>query len=186
MNTFLLCILFALCSFIHNVCSPFGPSASLENCISQEGQSPPERCCFVDGPKPTCKVYNAVPYQQLRLNFNIFFDLSIATNIEQVYCGTEDEKCFSLVLEENSRSKCTDSNFHSESNKCCFVTVGYKYNSNYFCYPAPKANIAELKSLVESLKSEYFGAQSVSIDCAMSYMTINIALIGIMIGLALI
>lgn len=185
MNTFLLCILFALCLFIHKACSPVN-SPSLENCLIQSAQGSPMRCCFVDGPTPTCQSYNAVPYKQLRLNFNDSFDLDKATNIEQVYCGTEDEKCLSLLLEENSRSKCTDSNFHSESNKCCFVTVGYKYNSNSFCYPAPKNNIAELESLVENLKFEYFGAQSVSIDCAISYMTINIALIGIMIGLALI
>ena len=93
-------------------------------------------------------------------------------NVNQINCGTPFEDCFKTEPTKGIREDCTSNenniNLNGKAN-CCYMTVTYKNNKRYSCYPI-KRDKTTIKNKIKELKNIYDGSKKISIDCYSSFL----------------
>ena len=94
-------------------------------------------------------------------------------NVNQINCGTTLEDCFKISPTKGIAGDCTSTenndNLKEYEAHCCYMTVTYKHNKRYSCYPIKKDKNT-IKNKIKELKSKYDGSKKISIDCYSSFL----------------
>ena len=127
--------------------------------------------CLINGPTQICKGDSSsiTSYDQIE---NLFTDNVKGyklTNINQIQCGTELEKCASIDPGDID-DECT--NFPVGDLSCCYIKLKYKYNTKYGCYPIKKDK-KTIKEKIKEMKQYYIGIKKISIYCNESFVKFN-------------
>lgn len=129
--------------------------------------------CFIDGIVPKCVALTTSSYKDLKKDITQKYNELNITDISQVHCNTEYERCIDLAPESGNKKKCTNFTITNSTEKCCYMKVKYKGNSKYSCYPALKDK-KEIKDIIKILKKEYVGSESISIDCNGKFISLGL------------
>ena len=84
-------------------------------------------------------------------------------NINQINCNTDYENCYRTEPTKGIKEDCTEIKV-KDGSSCCYMTVKYKNNKKYACYPIKKDKNT-IKSKINQLKEKYDGSKKISIDC---------------------
>ena len=91
-------------------------------------------------------------------------------NVNQINCGTALEDCFKTSPTKGIVKDCTSNeNLDNLGVSCCYMTVTYKNNKRYSCYPI-KRDKNTIKNKIKELKNLYDGSKKISIDCYSSFL----------------
>ena len=94
-------------------------------------------------------------------------------NVNQINCGTPLEDCFKTEptkgIIEDCASDENNKNLKDYGVNCCYMTVTYKNNKRYSCYPIKKDKNT-IKNKIKELKNRYDGSKKISIDCYSSFL----------------
>ena len=101
---------------------------------------------------------------------NIIKEDSNLVNVNQINCGTVLEDCFKTSPTKGIVEDCnSNENFKGLDVSCCYMTVTYKNNKRYSCYPI-KQDKNTIKNKIKELKNQYDGSKKISIDCYSSFL----------------
>ena len=99
------------------------------------------------------------------------------TDIAHVnYESCEDIQPTNGIIED-----CTSKSLN-DFQRCCYVTINYKYNEFNLCKQVPK-DLKTIKNKIKDLENVYEGSESVDIDCYSTF--INLSFIYLLIVLSL-
>ena len=150
--------------------------STLSDCLQQEKH-------FYDSVNGECIELNDDNYHDQKRNFNNNFknnnqDKYKNVNFEQLIGNTNGFKCrqrYSNDIKENCFDVIDEK--EKKNDHCCYMTLDFKYNKKYECYPAPHdKNI--IKHIIDDLEKEYYGIKSVKIKCDKSqYITLGFFLL---------
>lgn len=175
--------------YVKSDCEGKESLTSYSNCTSKSNET--SKCCFVDTKTPRCI---SVPFENYNnTKYDTFKDNIIKranetkgdngdniSNIEQVKCGTEFEKCMSVspTVKEN----CFNYTGRDEKNKisCCYMKIKYSKSTHYSCYPID-ADKDAIKKAINKLEDEYVGSKKISIVCSSTYSKLSIIFLSIIL-----
>ena len=85
------------------------------------------------------------------------------------------ERCYDTEPEKDIIEDCILGNKLEDvtGETCCYMTVKYKYNTLYACFPVYK-DVKEIKKRIEVLKEIYVGNKSIKINCFTSFIKLTI------------
>jgi hypothetical protein len=150
--------------------------STLSDCLHQEKH-------FYDSVNCECIELNDDNYHDQKKNFNDNFknnnqDKYKNVNFEQLIGNTNGFKCrqrYSNDIKENCFKAFDVNNENNNEDRCCYMTLDFKYNKKHECYPANKN---EVKDIIDELEKEYYGIKSVKIKCEKSqYITFGFFLL---------
>ena len=130
-----------------------------------------EQECIINGTcfnsyNSTCINLTANSYSDIEEYFTKYAKENDIVNINQINCGTDYENCYRTEPTKGIKEDCTKIKVPDGS--CCYMTVKYKNNKKYACYPIKKDKNA-IQSKIKQLKEKYDGSKKISIDCYSSF-----------------
>ena len=131
--------------------------------------------CFINGIQPRCVEFSKSSYKELKKDITEKINTLNISDISQVHCDTTFERCLDLAPSSGHKKKCIEFLITESDEKCCYMTVKYKDNSKYSCYPARKDK-KEIDDIIKILKKEYAGSEKISIDCSGKFISLSLAL----------
>ena len=84
----------------------------------------------------------------------------------------EEDKCYQTEPTKDIRDDCIKGN-KPENKVCCYMTIKYKYNTFYACYPVEKDK-KKIEEEIKEIKKDYTDCKSISIDCKSSITKYNL------------
>ena len=129
--------------------------------------------CLINGPTQVCKGDSSsiTSYDQIEQLFNEYVIVNKLSNINQIQCGSELEKCASIDPGDID-DECTKFDMSGLDLSCCYIKLKYKYNTKYGCYPIKKDKKA-IKEKIKEMKQYYIGIKKISIYCNESFVKFN-------------
>ena len=127
--------------------------------------------CLINGPTQICTNDSSsiTSYDQIEQLFTEYVIVNKLSNINQIQCGSQLEKCASIDPGDID-DECT--NFVMSDLSCCYIKLKYKYNTKYGCYPIKKDKKA-IKEKIKEMKQYYIGIKKISIYCNESFVKFN-------------
>ena len=139
---------------------------TLQNCVNN-GK------CLINGPNATCSE-NSITisnYGDLEKEFTNLAKKYKLSNINQIQCGTQFEKCASIEPGDID-DECFKDEYEDSGYSCCYIKLKYKYNTKYGCYPIEKKK-GTIKNKIKEMKEYYIGVKEISIYCDESFVKFN-------------
>ena len=114
--------------------------------------------------------------------FHIFLLFLLLDNIKAAASGqeggdnpkeyNEEDKCSQTEPTKDIKDDCIKGN-KPENKVCCYMTIKYKYNTFYACYPVEKDK-KKIEDKIKEIKKDYTDCKSISIDCKSSITKYNL------------
>ena len=90
----------------------------------------------------------------------------------------EEKLCKGIQPTKGIKEECTN---HIVTDKtCCYMTVKFKYNNYYACYPTKKEDLNAIKNAIKELKNEFKDSKSISIKCNSTSINISFILLSLL------